>query len=288
MFVSKRIALSLALCMSTVNAWSTRSFKSVDAVIPEFNITKSGEPLAPGYLFLTTIAPPYPAAIIVTDDGEPVWISPLGGYTDLNVQTLNCRSVLTYWDGAGSPNPQFVGHGFGSIHILDHTYTEKHSICPDLGLVADGVTEVKCQADLHELYLTKRGSVFVTGYNLTQADLTSVNGPADGWIYDSLFFEIDIETQDILFEWSALKSGIPISETKLAPKVPGTKAAPLDYFHINSVQPVGSGYLINSRNTWTTYLLNSKGDVDWRFEVCSPYCPCRIISLTVSKGFNWW
>lgn len=255
--------------MSTVSAWSTRSFKSIDAVTPVFNITKSGEPLAPGYLFLTTTGLPYPAAVIARDDGELIWVSSAGGYTNFNVQTLNCRSVLTYWDGSGSPNPLSLGHGYGSVHILDSSYTVKHSICPDLDLVSDGVTKVNCQADLHESYMTDRGSLIVTGYNLTQADLTSVNGPADGWIYDSLFFEIDIESQKILFQWSALQAGIPISDTKLALGSLGTKSAPLDFFHINSVQSVGRGYLINSRHTWTVYMLNSRGDIDWRFEVCT-------------------
>jgi hypothetical protein len=60
--------------------------------------------------------------------------------------------------------------------------------------VVDGFIKVDCQADLHESYVTDRGSLLVTGYNLTQADLTSVNGSAQGWVYDSLFFDIDIET----------------------------------------------------------------------------------------------
>jgi Arylsulfotransferase (ASST) len=62
--------------------------------------------------------------------------------------------------------------------------------------------------------VTERGSLLVTGYNLTQVDLTSVNGSADGWIYNSLFFEIDIESKEILFQWSALETRIPISNTK--------------------------------------------------------------------------
>lgn len=73
MFVSKQTILSLAFGMTTANAWATQSFKSVSAVTPVFNVTKSGEPLAPGYLFLTTTALPYPAAVIITDDGELSW-----------------------------------------------------------------------------------------------------------------------------------------------------------------------------------------------------------------------
>jgi hypothetical protein len=266
MLVSKQNLLSLALCVAIVNAWATQSFKSVSSITPVFNVTKSGDPLASGYLFLATILP-YPAAVIITDDGKLVWASPVGGYTNLNVQTLNDRPVLTYWNGSGSPNPLLLGHGYGRVQILDSTYTIQHNICPDLDLVVDGVTKVDCQADVHESYVTERGSLLVTGYNLTQADLTSVNGSADGWIYDSLFFEIDIKSKEILFQWSALESGIPISDTKQPLGSSGTKSAPFDFFHINSIQSVGSGYLINSTHMWTTFMLDSKGKVEWRFEV---------------------
>lgn len=44
MFVSKQTILSLAFGVTTANAWATQSFKSVSAVTPVFNVTKSGEP----------------------------------------------------------------------------------------------------------------------------------------------------------------------------------------------------------------------------------------------------
>ncbi|KIN08184.1 hypothetical protein OIDMADRAFT_48059 [Oidiodendron maius Zn] len=206
-FVSEQIILSLAFGVIAANAWATWSFKSVSAVTPVFNVTKSGEPLAPGYLFLTTTALPYPAAVKINDDGELVWDSPVGGYSNLYVQTLNKKQVLTYWNG-----------------------------------------KVDCQADLHESYVTERGSLLVTGYNLTQADLTSVNGSADGWVYDSLFFEFDIKNKEILFQWSALESGIPISNTKQALGSSGTESAPFDFYHINSIQVQPAAILL-SRQT---------------------------------------
>jgi Arylsulfotransferase (ASST) len=270
MFVLKTLVLSFALCMTAVKAWDTQSYKSVPFVTPVFNITKSGEPLAPGYLFLTTTDVPYPAAVIITDEGELVWSSQTGNYANLNVQTLDSKSVLTYWNGSGSPNPELTGHGYGKVQILDSTYTVQHSLCPDLGLVTDGTTNIECQADLHESYVTDRGSLLVTGYNITQADLTSVNGSSQGWVYDSLFFEIDIKTKEVLFSWSALESGIPLSASKQPLGSTGTRSSPYDFFHINAVQSVGNGYLVNSRHTWTTFKLDLKGEVEWRFEVSTP------------------
>jgi hypothetical protein len=286
MFLLKSLVLFFALCMTAIKAWPSQSYKSVPFVIPTFNVTKSGKPLAPGYLFLTTTDAPYPASIIITDEGELVWASTSGDFTNLNVQTLDSKPVLTYWNGTGSPDPQEAGHGFGRVHFLDSSYTAQYTICPDLDLSADGATKAECQADLHESYVTERGSLLVTAYNVTQADLTSINGPADGWIYDCLVFEIDIKTQKILFSWSAIKSGIPITDSKQPLGTSGTQTSPFDFFHINSIQSVGSNYLVNSRHTFTTYLLDSKGDIEWRFEVSISSDSRRDIMLICSPGLD--
>jgi hypothetical protein len=136
MFISKQILLSLALCIVTANAWATQSFRSVSAVTPVFNVTKSGDPLAPGYLLLITILP-YPAAVIITDDGKLGWASPVGSYASLNVQTLNDKPVLTYWNGSGSPNPLLLAMDMVVSRSLDSTYKIQHSISPDLDLVVE-------------------------------------------------------------------------------------------------------------------------------------------------------
>jgi len=128
------------------------------------------------------------------------------------------------------------------------------------------IPRFECQADIHESYVTERGSIILSAYNYTQADLTSVGGPADGWIYDGLFFYVDIKTQKILFSWSAA-AHVPINSTKLPLGGAGTADNPFDFFNINSIQPVGNGYLVNSRHVWTVYKLDSKGKIEWEFEV---------------------
>lgn len=267
MCASKHLLFFFAIFITSAIAWPSQSFKSVPFAPPVFNITKSGAPLAPGLLFITTTALPYPASYIMTDDGDLVWSSTTGDYFNLNVQSFDSKPVLTYWNGTGSPNLALNGHGYGQVQIFDSTYTELYNLCLSLDLVIPTNTTVECQADLHESYVTDRGSILVTAYNITQADLTSINGPADGWIYDCLVFEIDIKTQEILFSWSAFRAGIPISDSKLPLGSAGDFADPFDFFHINSIQNVGDSYLINSRHMWTSYMIDSKGEIEWQFEV---------------------
>jgi hypothetical protein len=56
----------------------------------------SREPLAPGYLFLTTTGLPYLSSYILTDEGELIWSSVAGTYSNFQVQTLDSKPVLTY------------------------------------------------------------------------------------------------------------------------------------------------------------------------------------------------
>ncbi|TVY62297.1 hypothetical protein LSUE1_G008978, partial [Lachnellula suecica] len=259
-------------------SWPYQSFKTVNFTPPELSISKSGAPLASGLLFFTPESLVELAALITTDNGTLIWSSPSGLYYNFKVQELDTRPVLTYWLGEGSANTALVGHGYGSVRILDTSYTQIYKICPNISIVAPTGTDASCYLDLHESYVTPRGSLLATAYNITTADLSAIGGSIDGWIYDCLFYEIDIKTQDILFQWSAYKAGIPITATRQplsdqanvtvgnVTALPGTRGNPFDWFHINAVQSVGEGYLLNSRNTWTTFRLNSTGGILWEFE----------------------
>lgn len=261
-----------------VTPWPKQSFKTIAATPPVFNITKSGKPLAPGYLVFTPISfngAAEIAAVIMSDNGDLIWNSQVGSlqtfsYTNLFVQTLDSKPVLHYWTG-GSDGPI----GYGHISILDETYTEIYRVCPQVQVVTLNTPKVTfpCYADVHESVITERGSIIISMYNITQADLTSVNGSADGWVYDSLFFEVDIKTNETLFQWSALEAGIPFNLSKATPLGVagfvgnGTRTSPYDWFHVNSVQAVGDGYLVNGRHMWTTYMLNSSGAIQWEIQV---------------------
>ncbi|KAI9657995.1 MAG: hypothetical protein M1821_002654 [Bathelium mastoideum] len=201
----------------------------------------------------------------MTDSGDLVWNSAPGSYSNLKVQYLDSEPVLTFWNGST------IGEkGYGWVSVLDTTYTEAYRVCPQAYALTPGNTTFACYGDIHESTITDRGTMLMTIYNITQADLTSVNGPKDGWIYDGVFYEVDIKTNKTLFRWSAYEAGLPFTEAKgplaKAQYGSGTLEDPYDYFHINSVQRVGSHYFVNSRNYWTSYLLNSEGEIEWQIK----------------------
>jgi hypothetical protein len=228
---------------------------------PVLSVNKSGAALADGVLLITT---QNDGPVIMTDSGDLVWNGPNGHTTNLFVQTLDGMPVLTYWTGNGSN----LGRGNGQVNILDTHYTQIYTICPDIHLTTTtGFTEGCTALDLHESFITTRGTILCTAVNVTNADLTPVGGPQDGWVYDSMFMEIDIKTNEILFMWSPVKAGIPINSTKLALGSSGSSQSnPFDWFHMNSVTTLNNGYLANSRHTWTSYAIDSKGELQWFLE----------------------
>lgn len=81
-------------------------------------------------------------------------------------------------------------------------------------------------------------------------------------IWDCLLQEVDLETGKLLFEWRASEhvdlndSYIRVDDTW---SNMGTRDAPFDWFHLNSVQKDGNGnYLISARNTHAIYYVDDK------------------------------
>lgn len=258
--------------LSASESWPIQTFETVSFEPPQLSINKSGALLANGLIFFTPVYNTTSAGNIITDDGDLVWSTPpgIGNINNLRHQILDGKPVLTFWNGTGSADPSESGHGFGSVNILDDTYTEIYRICPDLNLVAPNGLNITCGADIHESYITDRGSILITAYNTTTTNLTSVGGSENGYVWDSLIFEIDIKTQEILFGWSALEH-IPVSDTHATisdgVNGNGTASNPFDWCHLNAIQPIGNSYLINSRHLWATYLVDPKGNITWTIKV---------------------
>jgi len=114
--------------------------------------------------------------------------------------------------------------------------------------------------DMHELRLTPEGTALFTCYpRLVPADLTSIGGPRDGRVLESVFQEVDVRSGRLLLEWNSLDH-VPVEDSYKP------LADSYDYLHINSVSVAPDGnLLISGRHTWTVYKLDRRtGEVIWR------------------------
>jgi hypothetical protein len=89
-------------------------------------------------------------------------------------------------------------------------------------------------------------------------DLSSIGGPSDAHVYESIIQEVDIASGRLLFEWRSLEHIAP-EESREA------LAEPYDYLHPNSIQQLADGnLLVSARHTWALYKLErGTGTVMW-------------------------
>ncbi|KAL4891458.1 ASST-domain-containing protein [Aspergillus ambiguus] len=262
------------LCAAEYNTWPHQTFKSSSLEPPNLKITKSG-PTSPGYLFFDQSWSAHQYGVfIMSDENELVWQSPRGDLHDFRVQTLDGKPVLTYWNGLAVPEP--FGWGYGLIQILDQNYESLYNVTvtddnyQSLGYINS--TSFYSWLDMHEGTITSEGTMLATGYNVTRADLSAVGGPKNGWVADSLFYEIDIKTNEILYRWSALDHVDEITLESVQQFYPVSdwgrnSSAPYGYFHINSVEKFADGaYLISSRYFSSLFRIAQDGSVDWTLQ----------------------
>ena len=186
------------------------------------------------------------------------------------MQELNGKPVLTIFNGTVFDG----GTGYGSVLIYDDTYTLIHDVTlSDPYFRSIPGEKYPSFLDLHESELTPNGTILCTATNVTRADLTSVGGPADGWVVDSFVYEIDVATNEVVFSWSSLdhekeapfdESFISLNSTASGNGTLSTEA--WNWFHINSVAKYNGNYLLSSYLMCTIYYINPAGEVIWQLQ----------------------
>ncbi|KAG9576361.1 hypothetical protein KCU97_g13768, partial [Aureobasidium melanogenum] len=236
-----------------------RSYQTTDLISPEIRTLVDSPECHDGrHVFFTprgfSIAAPGP--MIVDSRGELIWAKSTEGQAyDLKVQEYKGDQYLTYWQG----DDRVRGHGAGDYYMLNTGYQEVRKISALNGLAAD----------LHELVITPQGTALLTVYEVYPHDLSELRN-FDEWeqdphyIWDSLFQEIDIETNELLFQWRA-SDHYSINETFKSIGGAGTLNEPFDWYHINSVEKDEfDNYLVSARYTHTvTYINGTSGDIIW-------------------------
>lgn len=264
-------SIILTQCVPATASWPTQSFNSVDLLPPVLEVTKNA-PTAPGYLFF---GPKGTGALIMADDrsgGDLIWAGPSELVFAFDMAELDSEPILVYWTGSAFPDPN--GFGYGMIKVFNSAYENIYNVTlPESeGFFYTGTTTTyNSYIDLHESFVTDRGSILVTATNVTQADLTSVGGPSNGWLRHSLFYEIDIKTNKIIYQWNSWdhRDQIPLTGTLEELHDEGSaSSSAFNYFHINAVSLFQGYYIISSRYYCAVFLIDPKdGSVVWELQV---------------------
>lgn len=278
------LSLLLPAAAQASAVWPFQTFHTTSFEPPNLKVTKNGT-TSEGYLFFDQSwqgAHQF-APFIMSDDNELIWEGRNHSVTSgLRPQMLDGEPVLTYWNGSGLSDPW--GWGYGSVVVMDQSYEKIHTVqINDTSFKSIRNTRNRYGwIDMHEDKITDRGTMLVTAVNVTRFDLTSVGGPRNGWVADSLFYEIDIKTNEVVFRWSALDhvDQIPLKDSLLPLDTWGNNQTyPWGYFHINSIDPLDNGaYLVSSRFYCSVWQINKDGSVEWTLDVrltsTIPYAPC--------------
>ncbi|KAK4505175.1 hypothetical protein PRZ48_003138 [Zasmidium cellare] len=251
--------------------WPSQNFTSV----PEFHppvleITAPEQASKDGYLFFNPGGPAADqvAPLIMDSDGELVWNGPPGLFTfNFGVQQYRGEDVLVFWNGTRFPEPK--GRGHGNVYIWNKHYEQIANISLPGNFLEFNGERYPSNIDLHEHYITGNGTILVLAYNITMADLRSVGGLAEGWVVEGQVYEIDIETNEVLFTWNSLEhlDKLPFTDSLYPLGSEGydgkTQENAWGYFHHNAVTPFTDGYIISSRYFCSAIAISREGEVLW-------------------------
>jgi hypothetical protein len=223
----------------------SRSFHSAPDLHPTAVSVSRDPDTTSGDIF---IAPDHTAQrgpMILNAQGQLVWFLPVRGKAyNFAVQRYQGHRVLTWWQG-------HRGGADGEDVIMGHSYRVKAVV----RAVGTGYS-----ADLHDFQITPRDTAFINAVVPVRANLSSVGGPTNGYVWDNVIQEIDIATGKQLWSWHSY-GHIPLNATHSLPH----GSSYCDCFHLNSIQQLSDGnLLVSSRNTWSIYKISIKtGKILW-------------------------
>ncbi|KAF2090314.1 hypothetical protein K490DRAFT_63191 [Saccharata proteae CBS 121410] len=255
-------------------AYPWQDFVSFDLAAPRVNFLQQSEQCDQSYTFIEprgrSVETPGP--MILDAQGDLVYLeNKFGEAMDVRVQTFQDQDYLTFWTGTDDGT-----HGRGHYYMLNSSYEVAYKIDPTNGL----------EGDLHEFHITDQGTALMTIYQIIPADLTSVGGPAAGWIYDGLFQELDIATGELVFEWRA-SNHYQVADSLADPQGKGnSESNAWDFFHINSIDKDPDGnYYVSARYTHTVTCISPNGTVLW--ELGGRHSSFEDLSNGAASNFSW-
>jgi hypothetical protein len=214
------------------------------------DVTKRPSHTAHGYVFTAPWRGPLQSGPMVLDsNGGLIWFNPLPGRdiaSDVQVQTLNGKPVLTWWQG-------HFGEDFGSGEdVIDDTaYHQIEAVKAGNGL----------SADLHEFEITPQGTALIAIEYPVVWDASQIHQSKHAVVFDAVVQEIDVKTGLVLFQWDSLDH-VPLADSYTKFR----KGRPYDFFHLNGIEQDDDGnLLISGRSVSALYKVNhSTGAVMWQ------------------------
>ena len=217
---------------------------------PAVIVLKQGADNGNGDIFITPTGGSSVGPEIISNTGKVIWFHPLPARevaADFRTQTYQGKPVLTWWQGPG------VGAVSGGTDYIDNDrYQQIAQVQAGNGYSADG----------QEFLITPWNTALVIANTITTANLTSIGGPEDQEVVDSVVQEIDISTGKVLFRWDSA-GHVPYTDSE-QPR-PASAATPWNWFYINAVHLDTDGnLLISARMAWAVYKVNlHTGKIMW-------------------------
>ena len=239
------IALAGAAC-TTVNPGAP-----VRAKAPAVIVLKQGADNGNGDIFITPAGGSVSGPEIISNTGKVIWFHPLPAHelaADFRAQTYQGRPVLTWWQGP----PNLGAVSGGTDYLYNDRYRQIAEVKGGNGYSADG----------QEFLITPWNTALIIADTITTANLTSIGGPADQKVVDSIVQEINISTGKVLFQWDSADH-VPYRDSE-QPR-PASAATPWNWFYINAIHLDTDGnLLISARYAWAVYKVNlHTGNIIW-------------------------
>ncbi|EHK41518.1 hypothetical protein TRIATDRAFT_175178, partial [Trichoderma atroviride IMI 206040] len=173
----------------------SQTFRSSAIVAPIFLVNKWEKDKVDNasYVFLGTVYGEWKAGPMIFDARDMSLIYADQRYENTytsNVHTINGSRYFAFWEGGHTR-----GHANGNCLFFDEDYNLRYTV------TAQGLGDA--EADMHELSVTKDGSVIFSTYFNIPYDCTSVGGPENALLMDSgfqeslsLIFHLHLQTDD--------------------------------------------------------------------------------------------
>lgn len=245
------MAATVVIVLTGTACGATSPGAPAQAKAPAVTVLKQGTNNGSGDIFITPSGGRVSGPEIVSSTGQVIWFHRIPAHelaSDFRTQSYRGKPVLTWWQGP--PNLGAVSGG------ADYIYSDRYQ----------KIAEVKggngYSVDGQEFLITPWNTALTISDSITTANLTSIGGPADQKVVNSVVQETDISTGKVLFQWSAA-AHVPYQDSE-QPR-PASAATPWNWFYINAVHlDTHHDLLISARYAWAVYKVSLRtGKIIW-------------------------